>query len=98
MSAQPWEIRMARLEGAYEQVSQRLGGIEDRLTEQRAEGRFGQLDERIERLDEKLDRKFDRLTEKIDQRSLWMIGLILVSIVLPVAMRLWGSNCSTGSG
>lgn len=84
MSAQPFEIRMAHLEGAYEQVSQRLSGIEGRLTgfEQRVEQRFGQLDER-------LDRRFDALSEKIDQRSLWLMGLVLISIILPVAMRFW---------
>ena len=84
MSAQPLEIRMAHLEGAYEQVSQRLSGIESRLTgfEQRVEQRFGQLDER-------LDRRFEALSEEIDQRSLWLMGLVLISIILPVAMRFW---------
>jgi hypothetical protein len=84
MSAQPLEIRMAHLEGAYEQVSQRLNGIESRLTgfEQRVEQRFTQLDESF-------DRRFDALSEKIDQRSLWLMGLVLVSILLPVAMRFW---------
>lgn len=80
MSQQALAIRMAHLEGAYEQVSQRLTGIDTRLTgfEQRVELRFGQLDGRL-----------DGLSEKIDQRSLWVMGLVLVSIVLPVVMRFW---------
>ena len=32
MSVQPLEIRMAHLEGAYEQISERLTGIDGRLT------------------------------------------------------------------
>lgn len=49
------EIRMARLEGAYEQINERLGAIESQ-----------------------------------HQKFLWLIGLVLVSIILPLAQRYAG--------
>jgi len=50
MTAQPWEPRVARLEGAYEQVDRRLESI----------------DRRLETLDGKIDGLRDGLTTKID--------------------------------
>ena len=49
MSAQPIEIRMAHLEGAYEQISERLRGIDGRLTvlDQKIDSRFDTLDKRL---------------------------------------------------
>jgi len=47
--ANPIEIRMARLEGAYEQVSQRLMHIDSR---------FDGLDRKIDALDAKIDQRF----------------------------------------
>ncbi len=46
MTAQPFEVRMAHLEGAYEQVRDRLTSIDHRLGgfEQRIEGRFSSLE------------------------------------------------------
>ena len=67
MSAQPLEIRMAHLEGAYEQVSQRLNGIDQRL--------LG------------LEQRMDSLRGNMDQKFLWVIGLVLVSILLPLVQR-----------
>ncbi len=52
MSAQPLEIRMAHLEGAYEQISERLNGIDGRLTA----------------LDQKIDARFDAFERKMDAR------------------------------
>jgi hypothetical protein len=91
MSAHPLEVRMAHLEGAYEQVSERLTSIDTRLMgfEQRVEQRFGLLDERLEQRFSQIDRRFEALSEKLDQRSLWLMGLVLISILLPIATRLW---------
>jgi predicted nuclease with TOPRIM domain len=52
MSVQPLEIRMAHLEGAYEQISERLNGIDNRLTG----------------LDHKIDTRFDAFERKMDAR------------------------------
>ena len=43
MSVQPWEPRVSRLEGAFEQIGDRLNGIERRLdrVEGTIESRFG---------------------------------------------------------
>jgi hypothetical protein len=63
VTVQPLEIRMARLEGAYEQISDRLNGIDLRLAGIKA---------RIDHL---------------DQKFLWVIGLVLISIILPLVQR-----------
>lgn len=52
MSAQSFEPRMARLEGAYEQVDRRLESI----------------DRRLEALDWKIDGKIDSLREDLGRR------------------------------
>lgn len=70
MSAQPMEIRMARLEGAYEQINHRLGTIESQIAELRA--------------------SMDQFRASVDQKFLWMIGLILVSIILPLVQHYAG--------
>ena len=61
MSAQPLEIRMAHLEGAYEQISERLRGIDGRLTA----------------LDQKIDTRFDMLDRKIDTSQWRLVSLVV---------------------
>ncbi len=60
MSAQPLEIRMAHLEGAYEQISERLRGVDGRLTalDQKIDARFEASDRRFESLDKKITNGF----------------------------------------
>ena len=72
MSAQPLDIRMARLEGAYEQISKRLDGI----------------DHRLDGIDRRLDSAFARLEQKVDWQFFWLLGLIIVSILLPLSGRI----------
>ena len=57
MSAQPLDIRMAHLEGAYEQISERLRGVDGRLTalDQKIDSRFDSLDQKMGTLDRKID-------------------------------------------
>lgn len=74
MSAQPLDIRMAHLEGAYEQVSQRLNGIDLRLNG---------IDSRLASIETRIDQRFAAM----DQKFLWVIGLVLVSIILPFVER-----------
>jgi len=50
MTAQPWEPRVARLEGAYEQVDKRLDSIDRRLDS---------LERKVDSLDAKFSQKFD---------------------------------------
>jgi len=99
MSAQPLEIRMAHLEGAYEQINHRLGNVEDRL---------GRLEMKVDNLAERVDAKIDGLPARfegqldsfraemerrfsaVDQKFLWVIGLIVVSILIPLIQRFLG--------
>ena len=67
MSAQPLEVRMAHLEGAYEQISERLRGIDGRLT-----ALDQKIDVRFDTLDQKIDVRFDTLDQKIDARFGWL--------------------------
>jgi len=49
MPSSPLEIRMARLEGVYEQVNQRLASID---------ARFASIDARFDAIDRKIDERF----------------------------------------
>ncbi len=60
MAAESVDVRLARLEGSYAQVSERLSGIEQRL---------------------------GRLEDKIDRQFSWVVGLIVISILIPIALR-----------
>ena len=62
---QALEIRMAHLEGAYEQIDKRLGSID---------GRMSSLEQRVTAFEQKSDRQF-----------FWILGLVVVSILMPVA-------------
>lgn len=52
MSAQPLDVRIASLEGSYQQVSDRLNSIDRRLDgfEQKVETRFSALDSKLDGL------------------------------------------------
>jgi hypothetical protein len=53
MSAHPIEVRVAHLEGAYEQISDRLNGF----------------DLRFAHLEEKLDRGFQSVNDRMDREA-----------------------------
>ena len=74
VTGEPLEIRMAHLEGAYEQVSQRLNGIDLRLNG---------IDSRLVAFETRMDQRFAAM----DQKFLWVIGLVLISIILPLVQR-----------
>lgn len=59
---------MAHLEGAYEQVSDRLNGV----------------DRRLECIEHKIGASPDRLDRKIDSRSGQFLGLIMTSWVTTI--------------
>lgn len=65
MAADPLEVRLARLEGSYEQIDRRLGSIEDRL------GRLeSKVDAAVNRLDAKIDAAMTYLDSKISAMEL----------------------------
>jgi len=61
VTAQPWEPRLARLEGVYEQVDKRLDSI----------------DRRLDTLERKIDTKVDGLDRKIDGLRWQMTSILL---------------------
>lgn len=78
MTAQPLEIHMARLEGAYEQISDRLNGIDQRLAG---------IELRIDATRDMLLARMDSLHANMDRKFIWLTGLVLVSILLPLVQR-----------
>jgi len=71
MAVDTIEARLARLEGSYEQINTRLGSIELRLN----------------RLDDTIELRLNRLDDKMDRQFYWLLGLLVISILLPLAMR-----------
>jgi len=75
MSAQPLEIRIAHLEGAYEQIDKRLGDLTATI-----DGRFAQVDGRFVQIDGRfaqVESRLDGLDRKIDGLQWRMTSLIV---------------------
>jgi hypothetical protein len=68
MSTRPLEIRMAHLEGAAEQISDRLNGIDGRLTalDQKIDTRFDAFERKMDARFGTVDRRFETIDRKID--------------------------------
>jgi hypothetical protein len=73
------EMRMARLEGAFEQIDRRLGALEARMDS---------MARRIDTLLSMIEARFSRLEEKVDRQFYWVVGLVLISILVPISLRL----------
>ena len=89
MTAQPWEPRVSRLEGAIEQIGDRLADLHGDMTAlrtevstriERVEARMDRVEDRSDHLDTSLNARIDRLDSKIDRNLQvtvgWMIALI----------------------
>jgi predicted nuclease with TOPRIM domain len=80
---------MARLEGAYDQINQRLGNLEGEVRALRTElnARMDRLDARMDRLDARLD----RLDARIDRLSFLLLALfggVAASIIATIVARV----------
>ena len=99
MTAQPLGPRVSRLEGAFEQLDQRLGDLRSNIDARFAQvdARFAQVDARFAQMDMRfvqvenrldgLDRKIDGLRSDVDQKFLWMMGIMFgswVTIILAI--------------
>lgn len=86
-TAELLDSRMARLEGAYEQIDKRLATVEGRLEtlEQRVDAGFNRLDAKIDRLDAKIDGVRSSLDAKID-RIMWLVLVwtFLVGVIITI--------------
>ena len=90
MAAESVDVRLARLEGSYAEVSERLGAIEQRLVgslENRLEQRFASLEAKIEGKFARSDARMDRLESKMDRQFTCVVGLIAISLLIPIALR-----------
>lgn len=75
MAADAWEVRTARLEGAYEQIDRRLDALEARL---------GSIENRITALDQRIDTRFmqqagsfAQLRSEMRGQFYWLLGAML---------------------
>lgn len=72
MAAESTEIRMARLEGAFQQVNERLGALEQRLSAEIAGVRAEILD----------------LRRQTTTQFYWLLTFVLGSILVPILRDL----------
>ncbi len=81
------EVRLARLEGSYEQIDRRLGSIEDRLgrVEVKLDEVAGRLDGKIDTTATNLDRKIEALSGRVHA----LLYGIAVAILVPILIRVF---------
>lgn len=86
MSAHPLDIRLAHLEGSYEQISDRLNGFDLRFAriEEKVDSGFGRVDDRFDRMQDRMERGFDEIRRLIITGAVTIGGFVLASIVLPL--------------
>lgn len=89
MATDSLEVRIAHLEGAYEQIDRRLGAVEAGLQALRAEVReeIQHLRTEIQGLRSEVHSTRAELLTRMDRQFFWILSLLVVSILLPVAMR-----------
>lgn len=82
MTAMPLEARLAHVEGTVVQMGDRLNGFD---------ARFNNLERKIDALEDRMDARFAAMDARldarfaaVDARFTWLMGLVIVSIVLPV--------------
>jgi hypothetical protein len=83
MSAQPWEARLAHLEGAFLQVDRRLESFERMVSV-----RFGEVDARFNQIESRFNQMETRFSI-IDQRFNWLIGIVVASWLSTVVTVLF---------
>jgi tetrahydromethanopterin S-methyltransferase subunit G len=73
------EARIAHLEGAYVQVSDRLNSIDRRLDslESRIETRFVQVDNRFTALASEMNARFASLSKDTKSQFTWLVGIVI---------------------
>jgi hypothetical protein len=72
MATEQMDVRMARLEGAYEQVTARLAGVEREVSALRSD----------------MGVQFAEQRRRMDTQFYWLLTLVLGSILVPVLRDL----------
>lgn len=86
MAAEALDIRMARLEGAYQQINERLGAIEQRLTSE-----ISGFRSEVTALRNELKSDFGSVRSEISDlrkqtatQFYWLLTVVLGSILVPL--------------
>jgi hypothetical protein len=90
MSAQPWEARLAHLEGAFLQIDRRLDSFERMVASRFAEvdSRFNQVDSRFNQMESRFTQMESRFSI-IDQRFNWLTGIVVASWISTIVAVLF---------
>lgn len=83
MAIEALEIRMARLEGAYEQINERLGSVERELGGLRVE-----LKAEIEAMRSAITSEIGDIRRKMDSQFYWVLPFVLGAILFPILREL----------
>lgn len=83
MATDALEIRMARLEGAYEQINVRLGSLEREVAALRAEFKT-----EIVGLRSDLNSTADRMRRQMQTQFYWTLTFILGAILIPILQNV----------
>ena len=98
MTPELWELRTARLEGAYEQIDRRLGAVEGRLSA--VESRLSTVEQRIDagfaQVHTEVHGEVGGLRNEMHRQFYWLMGAmgtvvaLMVSGFIQVALKLGG--------
>jgi len=79
MAAEPLEVRIAKLEGAYEQLDKRVDEVRVEVQTLRSEMRAEFNAVRTE---------FANLRGEMRQQFFWLLGAVLLGIIIPIVTSL----------
>lgn len=85
MAADALDVRIAHLEGAYEQIDRRLGSLEGQTQGLRLE-----MNALRDELRSEMRGLRTELLTRMDRQFFWILGLLIISILSPVAGRVIG--------
>ena len=80
------EVRIAHLEGAYEQIDKRLAAVESAVTQLRHEisQQYAQLHGEIAQLRQEIREEISQLRQEMREQFRWILGfqiLVLISVL-----------------
>jgi len=107
MATEPIDVRMARLEGAYQQIDRRLAAMQADIRDLRGRmdeglhdlrGRMdeglhdlrGRVDGGLHDLRGRMDEGFSSLRREMRQQFYWLLGILVIGILVPLYLRLYG--------